>query len=385
MPKFSASIKSKLPKVGTTIFSKMSALAATEKALNLSQGFPDFDCSPALTSLVTKAMNSGMNQYAPMPGLISLREQIAQKTEELYTGVYHPETEITITAGATQAIFTAILATVAENDEVVIFTPAYDCYEPAIDLVGAKAIHIELQGPEYRIDWEQVKKVISQRTRMIIINTPHNPTGTIMSAQDMQKLEKLLHNTDFLVLSDEVYEHIIFDGYDHQSVARFPKLAERSFIVSSFGKTYHTTGWKIGYCLAPAELMKEFRKAHQYNVFSVHTPSQQAYSEYLATSNDHLELKEFYQHKRDLFRDSIKSSRFQLGETAGSYFQLLDYSKISEEDDITFAERLTKEFKIASIPTSVFYSRKVDEKVLRFCFAKKDETLLQAAEIINSI
>ena len=385
MPKFSASIKSKLPKVGTTIFSKMSALAATEKALNLSQGFPDFDCSPALTSLVTKAMNSGMNQYAPMPGLISLREQIAQKTEELYTGVYHPETEITITAGATQAIFTAILATVAENDEVVIFTPAYDCYEPAIDLVGAKAIHIELQGPEYRIDWEQVKKVISQRTRMIIINTPHNPTGTIMSAQDMQKLEKLLHNTDILVLSDEVYEHIIFDGYDHQSVARFPKLAERSFIVSSFGKTYHTTGWKIGYCLAPAELMKEFRKAHQYNVFSVHTPSQQAYSEYLATSNDHLELKEFYQHKRDLFRDSIKSSRFQLGETAGSYFQLLDYSKISEEDDITFAERLTKEFKIASIPTSVFYSRKVDEKVLRFCFAKKDETLLQAAEIINSI
>ncbi len=385
MPKFSASIKSKLPKVGTTIFSKMSALAATEKALNLSQGFPDFDCSPALTSLGTKAMNSGMNQYAPMPGLISLREQIAQKTEELYTGVYHPETEITITAGATQAIFTAILATVAENDEVVIFTPAYDCYEPAIDLVGAKAIHIELQGPEYRIDWEQVKKVISQRTRMIIINTPHNPTGTIMSAQDMQKLEKLLHNTDILVLSDEVYEHIIFDGYDHQSVARFPKLAERSFIVSSFGKTYHTTGWKIGYCLAPAELMKEFRKAHQYNVFSVHTPSQQAYSEYLATSNDHLELKEFYQHKRDLFRDSIKSSRFQLGETAGSYFQLLDYSKISEEDDITFAERLTKEFKIASIPTSVFYSRKVDEKVLRFCFAKKDETLLQAAEIINSI
>ena len=385
MPKFSASIKSKLPKVGTTIFSKMSALAATEKALNLSQGFPDFDCSPALTSLVTKAMNSGMNQYAPMPGLLSLREQIAQKTEELYTGVYHPETEVTVTAGATQAIFTAILATVAEDDEVIIFTPAYDCYEPAIDLVGAKAIHIELQGPEYRIDWEQVKKVISQRTRMVIINTPHNPTGTIMSAQDMQKLEKLLHNTDILVLSDEVYEHIIFDGYDHQSVARFPKLAERSFIVSSFGKTYHTTGWKIGYCLAPAELMKEYRKAHQYNVFSVHTPSQQAYAEYLATSNDHLELKEFYQHKRDLFRDSIKNSRFLLGETAGSYFQLLDYSKISDEQDIAFAERLTKKHKIASIPTSVFYSRKVDEKVLRFCFAKKDETLLQAAEIINSI
>jgi len=385
MPKFSASVKTKLPKVSSTIFSKMSALAAQEKALNLSQGFPDFDCSPKLTGLVTKAMNSGMNQYAPMPGLLSLRESIAKKTEELYTGIYHPETEITITAGATQAIFTAIQATISENDEVIIFTPAYDCYEPAIDLVGAKAIHIELQGPEYRIDWEQVKKVITQQTKMIIINTPHNPTGTIMTAQDMQKLEKLLQGSDILVLSDEVYEHIIFDGYDHQSVARFPKLAQRSFIISSFGKTYHTTGWKIGYCLAPAELMKEFRKTHQYNVFSVHTPTQQAYAEYLLSSNDHLELKEFYQQKRDLFRSNIKDSRFQLGETAGSYFQLLDYSKISPENDVDFAVRLTKEHKIASIPTSVFYNRKVDQTVLRFCFAKKDDTLLQAADIINLI
>ena len=385
MPKLSARIKSKLPKVGTTIFSKMSALAAQEKALNLSQGFPDFDCSPRLTELVAKAMNSGLNQYAPMPGLLGLREAIAKKTEELYTGVYHPETEVTVTAGATQAIFTAILSTVSEDDEVIIFTPAYDCYEPAIDLVGAKAIHVELQGPEYRIDWEQVKKVINQQTKMIIINTPHNPTGTIMTAQDMQKLEKLIQGSDILVLSDEVYEHIIFDGYYHQSVARFPKLAERSFIISSFGKTYHTTGWKIGYCLAPAELMKEFRKAHQYNVFSVHTPSQQAYAEYLTKTNDHLELKEFYQQKRNLFRNSIKGSRFRLGETAGSYFQLLDYSKISEENDIKFSERLTKEHKLATIPTSVFYNKKVDQKVLRLCFAKKDETLLQAAEIINKI
>jgi len=385
MPNLSVSIKSKLPKVGTTIFSKMSALAAQEKALNLSQGFPDFDCAPLLKELVTKAMYSGMNQYAPMPGLMSLREAIAKKTEDLYTGIYHPESEITVTAGATQAIFTAILATVSEEDEVIIFTPAYDCYEPAIGLVGAKAVHIELQGPEYRIDWEQVKKVINQRTRMIIINTPHNPTGTIMTAQDMQKLEKLLQGSDILVLSDEVYEHIIFDGYDHQSVARFPKLAERSFIISSFGKTYHTTGWKIGYCLAPAELMKEFRKAHQYNVFSVHSPSQQAYAEYLSLSNDHIQLKEFYQYKRDLFKNAIKNSRFILGETAGSYFQLLDYSNISEEHDIAFAERLTKEHKIASIPTSVFYGRKVEQQVLRFCFAKKDETLLHAAEIINSI
>ena len=320
-----------------------------------------------------------------MLGLLSLREAIAKKTEDLYTGIYHPESEITVTAGATQAIFTAILATVSEEDEVIIFTPAYDCYEPAIDLVGAKAVHIELQGPEYRIDWEQVKKVINQRTRMIIINTPHNPTGTIMTAQDMHKLEKLLQGSDILVLSDEVYEHITFDGYDHQSVARFPKLAERSFIISSFGKTYHTTGWKIGYCLAPAELMKEFRKAHQYNVFSVHSPSQQAYAEYLSLSNDHIELKEFYQYKRDLFKNSIKNSRFILGETAGSYFQLLDYSTISEEHDIAFAERLTKEYKIASIPTSVFYGSKVDHHVLRFCFAKKDKTLLRAAEILNSI
>lgn len=385
MPKLSASVRSKLPKVGTTIFSKMSALAAKEKALNLSQGFPDFDCSPKLTELVTKAMHLGMNQYAPMAGLLNLRDAIAKKTEDLYTGVYHPETEVTVTAGATQAIFTAIAATVNEGDEVIIFTPAYDCYEPAIEIVGGKPIYIELKGPEYRINWEEVKKVINQRTKMVIINTPHNPTGTIMTGQDMAQLEKLLDNSDILVLSDEVYEHIIFDGYEHQSVARFPKLAERSFIISSFGKTYHTTGWKIGYCLAPAELMKEFRKAHQYNVFSVHTPSQQAYAEYLISSNDHLELKEFYQYKRDLFRNSISNSRFTLGVTAGSYFQLLDYSNISDENDIKYAERLTRENKIASIPTSVFYNRKVEQNVLRFCFAKKDETLFRAAEILNSI
>lgn len=385
MPKLSASLRSKLPKVGQTIFSKMSALAVQEKALNLSQGFPDFNCSPRLIELVTRAMNTGLNQYAPMAGLMGLREVIADKTQQLYTGVYHPDTEITITAGATQAIFTAIAATVNEGDEVIIFTPAYDCYEPAIEIVGGKPIYIELQGPEYRVNWEEVKKVINQQTKMIIINTPHNPTGTIMSGQDMLQLEKLLDNSDIIVLSDEVYEHIIFDGYEHQSVARFPKLAERSFIVSSFGKTYHTTGWKIGYCLAPAELMKEFRKAHQYNVFSVHTPSQQAYAEYLSSSSDHLELKAFYQHKRDLFKNAINNSRFILGETAGSYFQLLDYSKISEENDIEFSERLTVEHKIASIPTSVFYNKKVDQKVLRFCFAKKDETLLRAAEIINGI
>lgn len=385
MPNFSAALRSKLPRVGTTIFSKMSALAAQEKALNLSQGFPDFDCSPELTKLVSQAMASGANQYAPMPGLLSLREKIAEKTEKIYTAPYNPDTEITITAGATQAIFTAIAATIEEGDEVIIFTPAYDCYEPAIELMGGKTVFIELSTPEYRIDWSQVKKVINQRTKMIIINTPHNPTGSILSSHDLLQLEKTLDNTNILVLSDEVYEHIIFDGYEHQSVARYPKLAERSFIVSSFGKTYHTTGWKIGYCLAPAELMKEFRKAHQYNVFSVHTPSQAAYAQFLELENEYLELRHFYQRKRDLFKSLIASSRFTLYHTAGSYFQLLGYEKISDKSDVDFAIELTQKNKIASIPVSVFYNRQIDNKVLRFCFAKQDDTLQRAAEILNAI
>ena len=385
MPSFSASLHSKLPKVSTTIFSKMSALAAKENALNLSQGFPDFNCSDELVEMVTKAMKDGANQYAPMAGLLSLREKIALKTEELYSEKYDPETEITITAGATQAIFTAIAATVNEGDEVIIFTPAYDCYEPAIDLVGGKTVYVQLSAPEYRINWEEVKKVINQRTKMIIINTPHNPTGSILSGQDLQQLEKLLDKSDILVLSDEVYEHIIFDGYEHQSVARFPKLAERSFIVSSFGKAYHTTGWKIGYCLAPKELMKEFRKTHQYNVFSVHTPSQYAYAEFIDRKQDYLELRNFYQRKRDLFTSMIKDSRFTIYHTAGSYFQLLGYSKLSNEKDTDFAVRLTKEHKIASIPVSVFYNTPVDKQVLRFCFAKSDETLEKAAAILCKI
>ena len=385
MPKLSASIKSKLPKVGATIFSKMSALAAKENAINLSQGFPDFNCHPYLVQLVHQAMLNGANQYAPMAGLMSLREKISEKTERLYSGQYHPETEVTVTAGATQAIFTAITATVNEGDEVIVFTPAYDCYEPAIQLAGGKTIFVELDNPEYRINWEAVKKVINQRTKMIIINTPHNPTGAIMTGQDMQQLEKILDNSDILVLSDEVYEHIIFDGYEHQSVARFPKLAERSFIISSFGKTYHTTGWKIGYCLAPAELMKEFRKTHQYNVFSVHTPSQHAYADFLKEESLYLSLRNFYQEKRDLFKKMIQGSRFTLNHTAGSYFQLLGYEKISDENDVQFAERLTKEHKIASIPTSVFYNNLTDNKVLRLCFAKENSTLERAAEVINRI
>lgn len=385
MPKFSASLHSKLPKVGTTIFSKMSAMAAAENAVNLSQGFPDFDCSPKLVDLVTHYMKAANNQYAPMPGVIGLREQIAQKTFDLYTGVYDPETEVTVTAGATQAIFTAIACSITEGDEVIIFTPAYDCYEPAIELVGGKPVYIELKDPEYRINWDEVKKLINQRTKMIIVNTPHNPTGSILSVQDLMQLEKLTDNSDILVLSDEVYEHIIFDGYEHQSVARFPKLAERSFIISSFGKTYHTTGWKIGYCLAPAELMKEFRKTHQYNVFSVNTPIQLAYADFLKHEAEYENLKPFYQEKRDLFKGLVESSRFSIKHTAGSYFQLLGYEKISDEADTDFAIRLTKEHKIAAIPTSVFYNRKTDNKVLRFCFAKQNATLEQAAAILQSI
>lgn len=385
MPNFSASLNSKLPKVGTTIFSKMSALAVAEGAINLSQGFPDFDCSPQLVELVSHYMRTANNQYAPMPGILALREKIAQKTYDLYSGNYDPETEVTITAGATQAIFTAIAASIHEGDEVILFTPAYDCYEPAIELVGGKPVYIELKDPEYRINWEEVKKLINQRTKMIIINTPHNPTGSILTVQDLLQLEKITDNSNILILSDEVYEHIIFDGYEHQSVARFPKLAERSFIVSSFGKTYHTTGWKIGYCLAPKELMTEFRKTHQYNVFSVNTPIQLAYASFLENKIEYENLKPFYQAKRDLFKNLVKESRFTLKHTAGSYFQLLGYEKISDEPDTDFAIRLTKEFKVAAIPTSVFYNRKTDNQVLRFCFAKQNITLEQAAEILRRV
>jgi methionine aminotransferase len=385
MPSFSASLNSKLPKVGSTIFSKMSAMATQEQALNLSQGFPDFDCSPELVELVHQAMRSGQNQYAPMAGLPALREKIALKTEFLYGGKYNPETEITVTAGATQAIFTAIASTVNEGDEVIMFTPAYDCYEPAIELVGGKPVYVQLKDPDYKINWEEVKKVINQRTKMIIINSPHNPTGSILSKNDLAELEKLTMQSNMLVLSDEVYEHIIFDNERHNSVAAFPKLAERSFIISSFGKTYHTTGWKIGYCLAPKELMKEFRKTHQYNVFSVNTPIQTAYASFLDYKGAYLDLAAFYQEKRDLFRKMVEGSRFTLKPAQGSYFQLLGYEKISEEADTDFAIRLTKEFKVASIPVSVFYNKKVDHKVLRFCFAKQNSTLEQAAAILHKV
>jgi methionine aminotransferase len=378
-------ILSKLPKVGTTIFTVMSKLAAEHNAINLSQGFPDFNCDEKLTDLVSKHMKAGRNQYAPMPGLMSLREMLAQKTEELYKAKYDPETEITITAGATQAIYTAITAIIREGDEVIIFEPAYDCYQPAVELNGGKTIYLQLKAPGYFIDWEEVKKVLSHRTKMIIINSPHNPTGSIMSADDMKQLEKLTKDSDIVIISDEVYEHIIFDDKPHQSVARYPKLAQRSFIISSFGKTYHTTGWKMGYCVAPQNLMAEFRKVHQFLVFSCNTPIQYALDEYLRDKSNYLELGKFYQEKRDYFIKQIKNSRFTFTPAAGTYFQLLNYNKITKEKEADYAIRLTKEFGIASIPISAFYHEKIDNKVLRFCFAKKEETLNKAAEILNRI
>lgn len=379
------SINSKLPNVGTTIFTVMSKLATDNNAINLSQGFPDFSCNEELIGLVNKYMLKGYNQYAPMAGLMSLREIIAEKTEDIYSAKYDPETEITITAGGTQAIFTAISAMIREGDEVIIFEPAYDCYKPAIELNGGKTIYLQLKAPLYSIDWEEVKKVINYRTKMIIINTPHNPTGSIMTAGDMAKLEKLTKGTDIVIVSDEVYEHIIFDGYEHQSVARFPKLAERSFIISSFGKTYHATGWKIGYCVAPKKLMAEFRKVHQFVVFCVNTPIQYALAEFLKNKKNYLGLGSFYQKKRDYFNKMIKNSNFKFEPASGTYFQLLNYSEISKEKDANFAVRLTKEFGIASIPVSMFYHHSTDNKMLRFCFAKKEETLEKAAEILNKI
>lgn len=385
MPTFNGLIKSKLPKSGTTIFAIMSGLANEHGAINLSQGFPNFPCSPELIGLVNTAMQKGFNQYAPMPGLLALRERIAEKAENLYSAVYHPEKEITITAGGTQAIYAAIAAVVQEGDEVILFDPAYDSYAPAIEIHGGIPVHLQLKGPDFHIDWNEVKKVANQRTRMIMINTPHNPTGAILTARDMMQLEKITNKTDILILSDEVYEHIIFDGYEHQSVLRYPKLMERSFVIYSFGKTFHTTGWKMGYCLAPEKLTNEFRKLHQFMVFSANTPIQHAMAGFMENKNNYAGLDKFYQEKRDYFLSLIKGSKFKPLPCSGSYFQLLDYAAISQEKDTDYAIRLTKENGVASIPVSVFYKNPVDLKLLRFCFAKDNQTLEAAAEKLCAI
>ena len=376
---------SKLPQIGTNIFSVMSALATKHKAINLSQGFPDFKSDQKLIDLVSQAMNSGYNQYAPMPGVLELRERIAEKFDLLYQSTYHPETEITITAGATQAISCIISAFVHKHDEVIIFKPAYDCYEPYIDLNGGKTITIPLEYPRYQIDWELVKQSINHRTKMIIINTPQNPSGNIFTKDDMLQLQTLIRGTNIIVLSDEVYEHIIFDNQKHQSVCLFDDLKSQSFVVASFGKTFHNTGWKVGYCCAPKALMEEFRKVHQFNVFCVNHPVQKALAIYLKEPSHYLELSQFYQEKRDLFLNLIKDSRFKFLPSAGTYFQGLDFSEITLENDVEFAKRLTVEFGLAAIPLSVFNHQNSDNKVLRFCFAKTNDTLKQATDILNAI
>lgn len=374
---------SKLPQTGTTIFTVMSALAAEHKAINLSQGFPDFESSAELNGLVCDAMKKGYNQYAPMAGVMQLREVISGKIASLHGTTYHPESEITITAGGTQAIFTIISAFVQTGDEVIVFKPAYDCYEPAIRLNGGKVVPVQLRAPGYQVDWNEVRNLISEKTKMVIINTPNNPSGTVFSQEDMGQLEAILKGTNILLLSDEVYEHLVFDSMQHQSAARFPGLAERAFIVSSFGKTFHNTGWKVGYCVAPAGLMQLFRQVHQFNVFCVNHPVQVAMAAYLKNPVHYLELNAFYQEKRDYFVENIENSRFKILPCRGTYFQLLDYSRITDEKDTDFAIRLTKEHKIAAIPVSVFNEGQLDQKLLRFCFAKKDKTLKMAGDILS--
>ena len=363
----------------------MSQLAAKNNAINLSQGFPDFECPAELVNLVSEHMQKGHNQYAPMPGLLSLREQVAGKINKLHSASYNPETEITVTAGGTQAIFTALTAVIQPNDEVIILEPAYDCYSPTVRLLGGLVKSFELSAPDYKIDWEMLKKLISSRTRLIILNSPHNPTGTVLTDEDIKQLIRLTQNTDILILSDEVYEHIVFDNQLHLSMARYPELRERSFIVASFGKLFHNTGWKMGYCAAPAWLMAEFRKVHQFLVFSVNTPVQYAIADFLNDERFYLDLKDFYQQKRDTFRDLMLQTRFDLLPCRGSYFQCVTYSHIADEPDLEFAKRLTTDFGVAGIPVSAFFNRKTDEQVLRFCFAKKQETLEKAVERLMKV
>ena len=373
-------IQSKLPEVGTTIFTVMSQLAVQHQAINLSQGFPDYECSPELIKLVDHYMRSGYNQYAPMAGLLSLRERIAEKQEKLHHVIYNPDTEITITAGGTQALFASIACVIRPDDEVIIFEPAYDAYGPTVTLFGGRIRAVELSAPNYSIDWVEVGKLINDKTRMIILNYPNNPTGRTLDEHDIKCLIDLTRDTNILLLSDEVYEHLIYDGKQHLSLSRYPELRERSFITASFGKLLHATGWKVGYCLAPEWLMKEFRKIHQFEVFSVNSFVQYAISDFLKNERNYLEIRDFFQVKKDFFAALMKETRFDLLTCNGSYFQSVQYGKISNEKDTDLAIRLIKEFGVAGIPVSAFYSKGTDDHVLRFCFAKKKETLEKAVE-----
>ncbi len=377
--------KSKLPNLSPSIFTTMSQMAHEYDAINLSQGFPNFAPDPKLIELVTHAMEAGYNQYAPLGGIYSLREVISEKIESLYGRTYHPENEITVTVGATQAIYTAIAALVWPGDEVIVFKPAYDCYEPAIKAQGGVPVLLQLQGTDFSIDWNSFSNAIGPKTRMVIINTPHNPSGEVMTAKEMLKLQSALEGTDIVVLSDEVYEHLVFDGELHQSVSRYEDLSNRSLVCASFGKTFHVTGWKMGYCAAPKYLMDEFKKIHEFTVFCTNHPMQRALATYLKNPEHYLGLSDFFQRKRDLFLGGLKESRFTFTPSKGTYFQLLNFSAISDESDIVFSERLTKEMGVASIPISVFNKHLEDHSLLRFCFAKTDDTLQKAVEILCKI
>lgn len=378
------SLRSKLPEVGVTIFTAMTQLANEHGACNLSQGFPDFDVPAGLVELVERHMRAGHNQYAPMQGTALLRERIAAKALDLYGARVDPETDITVTSGATEALFAAITAVVHPGDAVIVFEPAYDSYAPVIELSGGRPIYHKMSFPDYRIDWDAVADA-APNARLLILNSPHNPSGTILTAGDVAALKEIARASALLIVSDEVYEHILFDGRRHESLLRDPELAERSFVISSFGKTYHATGWKVGYCIAPPDLTREFRRIHQFLTFSTATPIQMAFADFMQQTTIYSDLPRFYQDKRDTFRSLLKDSRFSPLPCRGTYFQMLDYSAISDAPDIAFARRLTADYGVAAIPPSVFYHERDDHRVLRFCFAKKDETLRKAAEILCRI
>ena len=378
-------VQTRLPKVGTTIFTVMSALATEHKAVNLGQGFPDFDCDPGLVEEVAKAMRSGLNQYPPMPGALTLREAVAAKIEALYGQRYDPGTEITITAGATQAILTAVLCSVHPGDEVIVLEPCYDSYIPNIELAGGKVVRVPLTPRSFRPDFDLIAAAITPRTRAIVVNSPHNPSATVWTRQEMAQLERLLAPTNILLIADEVYEHMVFDGAPHVSAASIPGLAERSFVVSSFGKTYHVTGWKVGYVAAPKALTAEFRKVHQFNVFTVNTPMQHALAAYMARPEPYLGLPEFYQRKRDLFLQGLHKTRLRPLHTAGTYFQCVEYGEVSDLPEADFCQWLTREIGVAAIPLSAFYEGGFEQGIARLCFAKKDETLHLALERLQAL
>jgi methionine aminotransferase len=378
-------LSSKLPAIGTNIFSVMSALAQEHNAVNLGQGFPDYPMQEELAEKVAVAIKEGYNQYAPMPGLLTLRERIAEKVNNLYQANIHPDTDITITPGATYAIYTALTTILSPGDEVIIFEPAYDSYIPNIEINGAKAIPLPLTYPDYRINWELVKQSVTPRTKAIIINSPHNPTGSVLDATDLQMLKSVVDGTNIFIISDEVYEHLIFDGKQHQSILRDKELFARSFVCFSFGKTYHCTGWKLGYCIAPSALTKEFRKVHQFNAFTCFTPAQIALADYLKNEEAYLSLPRFMQQKRDYFKELMNQTRFDLLPSGGSYFICAKYDRISNEPDYDFAVRLTKETGVATIPVSAFYHNRKDDQVVRFCFSKQNKTLQEAAMRLKNI